>query len=74
MPIRVHCPACQAAYNCPDDRRGADIRCLKCGRVFRAGAASPGRAPGPVCGPRGRRARGVKRPPRRTPPRPGGRW
>ena len=71
MPIRVHCPACQAAYNYPDDRRGADIRCLKCGRVFRAGAetlagAGPVQAAPPRCG--------VKRPPRRTPPRPGGRW
>ncbi len=35
MPIRVHCPSCQALFNLDDQLAGQTVRCSRCGQVFR---------------------------------------
>lgn len=68
MPFRVHCPTCQTAYNCPDDFHGADIRCRKCRRAFRAGGETPADA-GPVQSAKPRREAEAAVPPEPAPAR-----
>jgi predicted Zn finger-like uncharacterized protein len=36
MPIRAHCPSCQAQYTLVDSLRGKYVRCERCHQSFRA--------------------------------------
>ncbi len=37
MTIQVTCPSCQSAYQLSDGLQGKNVRCKKCGEVFRIG-------------------------------------
>lgn len=42
MAIQVTCPSCQSTYQLGDNLQGKNVRCKKCGEVYRIGvAASP---------------------------------
>jgi len=46
--MRIVCPACDAAYQVPDDlpTRAPEVRCVRCGHSWKpAGAAAPTPAP-----------------------------
>ncbi|HEV2946427.1 MAG TPA: HEAT repeat domain-containing protein [Gemmataceae bacterium] len=46
MAIQVTCPSCQSTYQLSDGLQGKNVRCKKCGEVFRIGAlAAPPSAP-----------------------------
>ncbi|WP_431282332.1 zinc-ribbon domain-containing protein [Humitalea sp. 24SJ18S-53] len=51
--MRIVCPACDAAYQVPDDilARVPEVRCVRCGHTWRPAEAAPIAPPPPVAAP-----------------------
>src|SRR5262245_48711492 len=42
---QIHCPACAARYNVPDEKLGKRVKCVKCGEHFQLNAPNAGAKP-----------------------------